>query len=464
MDKEIKNRFENFEVKPPESVLNNLKQDLGFSKQTFLVKHKYSVAVSIIGAVIGMFILLNNNDTKTPTYNISENVQQTITNDDINNENVNINTANKENKIESIETEVETDDKVNNIEAKQEVKESQPVVVKNKKTKSGLFAGNDIIICGTQCEIGAGSNAKSGKWIETDGIKYADISNPKTNITSTNFGMYSIVWAEINDGMYTYDTISVKFKETPSNVVVNNTDEICGGSNATIEFVNAKGNYTFKWIDETITKPVRNNLSEGNYNVVVTNEEGCSSIYNININNVETIFADFFHTELYSAVGIPFYFTNKTSTTLANEDELNYMWTFGDGTSSTEQNPNHTYEKAGEYNVTLVVSNNESCSSVKQTLINVDEVLNPMPNIFTPNADGINDILVINPKPLANFKGMIFTRNGELVFEWDNQYEGWNGNMQNGEPAIEGVYYYVVTGVDNEGKKFQYRSFVHLNR
>ena len=104
------------------------------------------------------------------------------------------------------------------------------------------------------------------------------------------------------------------------------------------------------------------------------------------------------------------------------------------------------------------------CESVKKTTIGVDEKLNPMPNIFTPNADGINDILVINPKPLANFKGMIFTKSGELVYEWNNQYEGWDGNLKTGEPAIEGVYYYVITGIDSESKKYQYRSFVHLSR
>ena len=465
MNKEIKNKFENYEVKPPESVLNNIKHDLGFSKQPFLVKHKYSVAVSLVGAVIGMFILLNNQENKTLTENVADNVQQTEVAIDINNDKQEEKTELKNNnKSVNTQTESKIINETKIVEEKQEFVKVPKLIINNKKLISVLNAGNDISVCGTQCKIGEDSNAKSGKWLQANNIIFADIYNPNTKITSSSFGSFYIIWAEKMESTYVYDTISVEFKETPSNIIVNKTNENCGNSDAIVEFVNLKGNYSFKWNDETISNPVKNNLSSGNYSVVVTNNEACSYTYNIDIENTEPITADFFHTELYSAIGTPFYFTNRSITTLSDNDDLDYFWDFGDGTNSTEENPNHTYEKAGEYIITLVVSENGSCSSEKQSTINVDEILNAMPNIFTPNADGINDILVINPKPLANFKGMVFTKSGELVYEWNNQYEGWDGKLKNGELAIEGVYYYVVTGVDNEGKKFQYRSFVHLSR
>ena len=65
-----------------------------------------------------------------------------------------------------------------------------------------------------------------------------------------------------------------------------------------------------------------------------------------------------------------------------------------------------------------------------------------IPNLFSPNEDGVNDIFRIAYDGNESFFMQIFDRWGRPVFE-GNQL-GWNGINKQGSPAVEGVYYYVI--------------------
>lgn len=87
------------------------------------------------------------------------------------------------------------------------------------------------------------------------------------------------------------------------------------------------------------------------------------------------------------------------------------------------------------------------CSS--ETLPIVVEVLNcdniDIPNIFTPNGDGFNDVFRISLNKSKCFKCYIYNRWGSLIYESNNIDFSWDGTVTDtGEPATEGVYYYVV--------------------
>ena len=73
-------------------------------------------------------------------------------------------------------------------------------------------------------------------------------------------------------------------------------------------------------------------------------------------------------------------------------------------------------------------------------------------NAFTPNGDGKNDIFkptYIGITELKYFR--VFNRNGQLVFETNQQTKGWDGNIH-GEPSPEGTYVWEVSGKDYLGK------------
>jgi gliding motility-associated-like protein len=75
-----------------------------------------------------------------------------------------------------------------------------------------------------------------------------------------------------------------------------------------------------------------------------------------------------------------------------------------------------------------------------------------VPNAFTPNGDGRNDVFkptYIGISKLKYFK--IFNRYGQLMFETDDPSKGWDGNIH-GEPAVQGAYVWEVSGLDYQGK------------
>lgn len=68
-----------------------------------------------------------------------------------------------------------------------------------------------------------------------------------------------------------------------------------------------------------------------------------------------------------------------------------------------------------------------------------------LPNVFTPNGDGVNDILVpIDYRSIKSIKFQIYDRWGVPIFVSTDLRKLWDGNMKNGKPAVEGVYFYVA--------------------
>jgi gliding motility-associated-like protein len=83
-----------------------------------------------------------------------------------------------------------------------------------------------------------------------------------------------------------------------------------------------------------------------------------------------------------------------------------------------------------------------------------------LPNVFTPNNDGVNDILTfIKSEGLFDYTITIINRWGNRVYYGENNFH-WDGNTQNGEPVTEGNYFYTLEYNNNEVKQ----GFVHLKR
>lgn len=88
-----------------------------------------------------------------------------------------------------------------------------------------------------------------------------------------------------------------------------------------------------------------------------------------------------------------------------------------------------------------------------------------MPNAFSPNGDGTND--VYKPKDgyqnIEEFHAYIFNRWGQKLFEWTNPAEGWDGTFK-GKPVKEGVYFCLVKAKGTDGKVYNIKKDVNLLR
>lgn len=141
-------------------------------------------------------------------------------------------------------------------------------------------------------------------------------------------------------------------------------------------------------------------------------------------------------------------------------------WDFGDGSASRENFPSHTFDKPGTYVVTLNAKNSSGSVSDKVT-IEVRQISNitNIPNIFTPNGDGENDMFFFEMKNINSIGVAIYSqKEGGLVYQWNSLEGNWNGKKMNGDDAPEGVYLYSIQAIGTDGVIHSEKGFVTLSR
>lgn len=131
-----------------------------------------------------------------------------------------------------------------------------------------------------------------------------------------------------------------------------------------------------------------------------------------------------------------------------------YLWDFGDGTTSTDYEPQHVYNSSdeGSFDVSLIAYNELGCSDTT-TLDAAVQVLKGgqllIPNAFSPNLsgpgneNGQNDVFLPLMRGVQEFQMMVFNRWGELLFETKNPAQGWDGYYQ-GKLCPQDVYVYKI--------------------
>lgn len=122
----------------------------------------------------------------------------------------------------------------------------------------------------------------------------------------------------------------------------------------------------------------------------------------------------------------------------------NYYWDFGNSSTSTLFEPETMYTREDEYNIMLISKSYDGCTDTTNVLYYYIPGL-WMPNSFTPNNDGLNDILkpITNRTTLAPYLLQIYNRWGQLIFESSEPDKGWDGKF-NGNSCETGTYLYIL--------------------
>ena len=115
---------------------------------------------------------------------------------------------------------------------------------------------------------------------------------------------------------------------------------------------------------------------------------------------------------------------------------------------------------------TVIVTDINTCSNkdtITVTVLNADCSSKSiyMPNAFSPNGDGINDVFMVRSSILKNMHLEIYDRWGNRVFETNNLNEGWNGTYK-GQQAAEDAYGYYFSGECLQGNKITLKGNVTL--
>lgn len=105
-----------------------------------------------------------------------------------------------------------------------------------------------------------------------------------------------------------------------------------------------------------------------------------------------------------------------------------------------------TLSDTGSFEVKQVVINENGCTDTLIKTIKVEPLLNFfIPDAFTPNGDGINEVFLMSITAITSYNIQIYSRWGELIFQSNDLNIGWDGiNANTGKPAPEGGYTYKV--------------------
>ncbi len=131
-----------------------------------------------------------------------------------------------------------------------------------------------------------------------------------------------------------------------------------------------------------------------------------------------------------------------------------------------EQNTEFTFLRTGSYKIILYeLLGNDTIQVYDPLIISISESELSIPNAFSPNGDGINDIYRVKKgfKSIVDFRAIIFNRWGVKLYEWDSPLGGWDGKYK-GKNVPEGVYYVIVKAKGADGRIFNIRSDVNLLR
>lgn len=135
-----------------------------------------------------------------------------------------------------------------------------------------------------------------------------------------------------------------------------------------------------------------------------------------------------------------------------------------------DQDFDYTFEKSGTSYISLTISFVNGTDTILYQLdspfsITASESVLKVPNTFSPNGDGQNDIFKVKDdyKSIIEFHGYIFNRWGKKLFEWNDITQGWDGKSGSSEVS-DGVYFCRIDAKGADGKVYKIRKAINLLR
>jgi gliding motility-associated-like protein len=128
-----------------------------------------------------------------------------------------------------------------------------------------------------------------------------------------------------------------------------------------------------------------------------------------------------------------------------------YNWYVGDEGPISDSTFKWTFDEPGNYTITLFTTNSFGCTDTAQKIIYIDEGI-IFPNSFSPNSDGINDVLEFKNSGIGEYSLFIYDRWGSVVFESRFSKLSWNGRTVSGDLVPAGTYFYVIKAAIKENK------------
>ncbi|MFT5600549.1 MAG: gliding motility-associated-like protein [Flavobacteriales bacterium] len=339
-----------------------------------------------------------------------------------------------------------------------------------------LNVGNDTTLCDnsqvvtlTANSMGTSTNyqwSSSNQFLDTLNSPITDNSiTVSPNQTTTYF-------VEINNnGCYTNDSVMVDIAS--GQLILSPFEVICEGDSALITATNlsASETFTFDW------SPDSDILSGDGTDSIWVNPTSAQMFYMNAISSIGCTIEDSVFIGVDNLPSLAISVTANPDTIYAgNFSQLNalpsgysYIWTPSLSLNdNTLQSPTATPDFTTTYSVTISGSGGSNCLKEGEVTVFVKEVVcgQPdvfVPNAFTPNSDGKNDVLRVRGNNIEFTLFRVYDRWGELVFETNDQSIGWDGTFKE-KDCDPAVFVYYLDGVCIDGEEFLMKGNVSLIR
>ncbi|PBQ30784.1 hypothetical protein CNR22_03000 [Sphingobacteriaceae bacterium] len=254
--------------------------------------------------------------------------------------------------------------------------------------------------------------------------------------------------------------------------IVTNSTLFCTGRTITYSASSQDANLTYTWSvlpnkglasHTDLNAPSVNLVFSGivTYTVFLnsTNKDGIKSTTQTTLAPGRSATASF--NASLNAVGFPteLILTNYSTYSLKN------VWSFSDNSTDTSSNIVRQYPRSGTYSLSLYVKGAKGCDDYSTYAFDIVDFSSlELPNIFTPNDDGVNDVFKPITRGISSLNAWVYNRYGVLVCSWDKPKIGWDGHSTSGEMCSDGVYFVVIEALGFDGKEYKMKGTVTLIR
>lgn len=275
-----------------------------------------------------------------------------------------------------------------------------------------LDMGNDTTICSGK-SLGLNTNITGIDHLWSTGTT-------GTGITVNTAGLY---WVQISkEGCNKRDSINIAIKNSPV-VNLGSDTVLCNSNSFLLDATN--NNSLYLWQDGSTSSVFLVNTA-GVYNVKV-DEAGCIER--------DTIVISYKLKPVFSLGADADICEGKAILLDPGIDAVDYLWQ--DGNTSRY----YTVTQPGLYSLTV---SNECGSVIDSVSIRQGVCDLYIPNSFTPNGDGKNDVFKVIFNKVTNYFNLrVYDRYGQNVFESDDKFKGWDGKFK-GKTQPMGTYVYVI--------------------
>ncbi len=294
--------------------------------------------------------------------------------------------------------------------------------------------------------------ANNYQWYKNNNL-IGNATNDSLYVNS--LGTYQVVGTNTEGCKDTSETaIFTQIASTQASIQANGSPKICVGDSLMLI---ANSNNVLAWLlnGAAIPNSAGQNpffaKNEGQYQVVIADSCGNDTAnIPVNVSFIE-ITADFSYTPAEVFAGKAVQFSNLSQSV----GNTLWTWNFGDGNTSINKNPRHTYYLYDTVVVTLIATLSSGCADTvsKPVIVHTSGSIF-FPNAFSPNRDGKNDTWQAVGIEITDFQLTIYDRWGRIITTFDEITDYWDGTKE-GKNLPEGVYtyQYQVTFYDGRTNK-----------